>query len=196
MILLIDNYDSFTFNLVQLFQKLGAFPIVMRNDNRKIFDFLEKKELEAVVISPGPGSPKTSGLCVEFLQKLSPTIPVLGVCLGHQILGHVAGYEIKKKKNIMHGKTSYITYKPHIIFSDIENPFKATRYHSLVIGEPEKKTSLSIEIIARSKDGEIMGISYKDRPWIGIQFHPESILSTSGPKIIENFIKKVVGGTK
>jgi len=191
MFLLIDNYDSFTFNLVQLFEKLGTSPVVLRNDDKTLFEYLDKENISAVVISPGPGGPLSSGYCLDFLKKLNPNIPVLGVCLGHQILGYFAGYEIVRAKNIMHGKTSLITYKEHELFAGIENPFVATRYHSLVIGGPREKNPMDLDIIATSEDGEIMAIAYKDRPWMGIQFHPESILTVSGPKIIANFLNKI-----
>ncbi len=191
MFLLIDNYDSFTFNLVQLFQKMDIYPVVIRNDQREIMDILEDPSLKAVVISPGPGGPEDSGLCISLLYRLSKDIPVLGVCLGHQVLGYFAGYKISRAKRIMHGKTSPIFHTSHPVFKEVASPFSAVRYHSLAIditSYAKDKRNIPIDVIAKSDDGEIMAISYIDRPWIGIQFHPESILSIEGPKIVKNFV--------
>ena len=194
MFLLIDNYDSFTYNLVQIFQKLNVFPKVFRNDDVGMFEHLKEKKLKGIILSPGPGGPLSSGLCLKLLEKIPPNMPVLGVCLGHQVLGYFAGYQIAQAKKIMHGKTSSIKFKKSPLFENMENPFIATRYHSLVISKPRVKNPMDIEILAKSEDGEIMAIGFKDRPWYGVQFHPESILSKSGPKIIENFIKISIKG--
>ena len=149
MFLLIDNYDSFTFNLVQVFEKIGISPLVLRNDDKRLFDII-KKNISVLVISPGPGGPLSSGYCLEILRELPSYVPVLGVCLGHQILGYFAGYKIIRAKNIMHGKTSYINYNTHNLFLGVENPFLATRYHSLVIGPPRTKNPEPIKVIAIS----------------------------------------------
>ncbi|GAB6886881.1 aminodeoxychorismate/anthranilate synthase component II [Desulfothermus okinawensis JCM 13304] len=196
MFLLIDNYDSFTYNLVQIFQKLQVNLHVLRNDDKKIFSYLKTPGLKGIVLSPGPGSPASSGLCREVLDRLDKSIPVFGVCLGHQVLGYFAGYSVSRAKKIMHGKTSHVTYKKSPLFDGVENPFIATRYHSLVISNPRIKNPLEVDVIARSEDGEIMAIAFKDRPWFGVQFHPESVLSKSGPKIIENFLKIALQGGK
>lgn len=188
MLLLIDNYDSFTFNLVHIFERLGTSPYVLRNDNNEIFDLLKEKKINALIISPGPGGPLSAGFCLSVLERLDIHTPVLGVCLGHQVLGYFAGYNIVQAKKIMHGKTSNIFHNNEGIFKNIENPFTATRYHSLVIGSKRVLSPIPIEITATSEDHEIMGIEFKDRPWFGIQFHPESILTSCGQEIIKNFL--------
>ncbi len=177
---------------MQTFQKLDVFPVVLRNDDVKILSTIEDPSLEGIILSPGPGAPPSTGLCLDVLKKIPAHMPVFGVCLGHQILGYFAGYEICRAKHIMHGKTSHITHENHFLFKDIENPFIATRYHSLVISSPRVKNPIPIDVLARSEDGEIMAIAYKDRPWFGVQFHPESILTPAGPRIIKNFIENVV----
>ncbi len=190
MFLLIDNFDSFTFNLVQLFEKMGISPLVLRNQDPSLLKRVKDPSLKALVISPGPGGPEDSGLCLSVLSMLEKRdVPVFGVCLGHQILGYFAGYNVIRAKRIMHGKTSYISHENHYLFKGIKNPFCAVRYHSLVIEDKERDNdSCPLDIIARSDDGEIMGICYRDRAWMGIQFHPESILTHEGPRIIENFL--------
>ncbi|MFN2342682.1 MAG: aminodeoxychorismate/anthranilate synthase component II [Desulfonatronovibrio sp.] len=192
MILLIDNYDSFTFNLVQVLQKIGADPVVVRNNDNFVFEALEG-ELEAVIISPGPSRPENSGLCLEFLERLDPKIPVLGVCLGHQILGYFSGAEVRVADRIMHGKTSQVYHEQKGIFKGIPSPFEVCRYHSLIVIpglEPK------FEVTAKTRAGEVMGLEYIDRPWMGVQFHPESILTPMGPRIIENFLKVMQGETQ
>ncbi|MFO7726902.1 MAG: aminodeoxychorismate/anthranilate synthase component II [Desulfonatronovibrio sp.] len=184
MILLIDNYDSFTFNLVQVLQKMGTEPVVVRNNDSFIFEALEN-DLEAVIISPGPGRPENAGLCVEFLDRLNPDIPVLGVCLGHQILGHFAGAKVRVGDRIMHGKTSMVHHGQDGLFADIPSPFEVCRYHSLVV---EPANGLGFKVTAGTADNEVMALEYTDRPWMGVQFHPESILTPMGPKIVENFL--------
>ena len=190
MILLIDNYDSFTFNLVQVLQKIGVEPVVVRNSDSFIFEALEG-DLEAVIISPGPGRPENAGLCLDFLARLGPDVPLLGVCLGHQILGHFAGSKVRVAERIMHGKTSMVHHDRKNIFKGMPNPFEVCRYHSLLV-EPQE--GLNFQITARTGRGELMGLEYLDRPWSGVQFHPESILTPLGPKIIENFIR--IAGVK
>lgn len=185
MFLLIDNFDSFTFNLVQAFQVLGRDPHVIRNNRPEILDLATSPDLEMVCISPGPSNPENAGLCLEFLARLPKTVPVLGVCLGHQILGHFAGVPVKVAGRIMHGKTSTISHNGKGLFTGLEDSMQVCRYHSLVV---PAENSDQLEITARAEDdNEVMGIRYKDRPWAGVQFHPESILSPSGPKLLANF---------
>ncbi len=192
MFLLIDNFDSFTYNLVQAFQGLGAYPRVVRNDREEILDLIRQPELKGVVISPGPGGPEDTGLCLPMLENLPSHVPVLGVCLGFHSLAHFAGYSIIRANRIMHGKTSSIYHNNTDIFQDIQIPFIATRYHSLLM-DTEDKTHLAMElqITAKSEHEEPMGIKYPDRPWMGIQFHPESILTQEGPKLLYNFYRFV-----
>jgi anthranilate synthase component 2 len=185
MILLIDNFDSFTFNLVQVLQKLGVDPVVLRNDDENLFSYIHDPELTAVIISPGPSRPENAGLCLEFLNKLKPEIPVLGVCLGHQILGYYAGARVEVADEIMHGKTSDVYHDQKGIFKGLPNPMQVCRYHSLVV-VPQDDPPFSVT--ARTKDGKVMGLCYSDRPWMGVQFHPESILTPDGPKLVQNFI--------
>ena len=193
MFLLIDNYDSFTFNLVQVFQQIGAFPRVVRNDQPELLELPKKEGLEGVVISPGPGGPLDSGYCLDFLSRLGTSVPVLGVCLGHQILGHFAGHEVRRAGRIMHGKTSSIHHDGRGIFTGLENPFCATRYHSLLVDEaPSRDSGTAVSITARSGQGELMGLCFRDRPWMGIQFHPESVLTKQGPQLLTNFVAQYV----
>ncbi len=184
-ILMIDNYDSFTFNLFQYFGILGADVKVYRNNEIKVTD-IEKKNIDKIVISPGPGNPDDAGVSMEIIIKYCEKIPILGVCLGHQCIGQVFGGKIINAKNIMHGKTSKIIHNSKGIFKNIPKPFVATRYHSLVI---ERETiPEELEITAVSDDDEIMGIQHKKFSVYGIQFHPESILTTQGMNILKNFI--------
>jgi anthranilate synthase component 2 len=191
-ILVIDNYDSFVFNLVQYVGSLGITPYVYRNDEISI-DEAEKLCPDRILISPGPGNPEDIryfGVCSRILERMSSEIPTLGVCLGHQGIIHFFGGRITKAKRLMHGKTSSIKHDGKGIFKGIENPFIATRYHSLV-GE---KNSIPdcLEISAESlDDGEIMGVRHIDYPIVGIQFHPESILCRPGMQIIKNFIEGI-----
>lgn len=188
MFLLIDNFDSFTFNLVQVFQQIGVFPRVVRNDRPELLDMPGKEDLDGVAISPGPGGPLDSGYCLDFLARLEHNVPVLGVCLGHQILGHFAGHEVRRAGRIMHGKTSQIHHDGEDLFTGLCNPFSATRYHSLLVDEaPSRDTGLTFKVTARSGQGELMALRYHDRPWAGIQFHPESVLTLQGPQLLSNF---------
>ncbi len=189
MILFIDNYDSFTFNLVHLVSNFKTDLIVLRNDDTKIFKIVNSSLLEGVIISPGPGRPEKSGFCLKVLEKLSPSIPVLGVCLGHQILAVYADVRVLKSKRIMHGKISPIYHNNTSLFFGLNNPFFATRYHSLIVDEPQNSSLICI--IARSEFEEPMALKFKDRPWFGLQFHPESVLTKDGVKIIKNFFKEV-----
>lgn len=182
MFLLIDNYDSFTWNLVQAFRALGRNPLVLYNDDPEILRLAADPDLEMVCLSPGPGHPKDAGLCPEFLKKLPPDVPVLGVCLGHQLLGLHGGAEIGLAPTVMHGKQSEIVHDGEGIFQGLPNPLPVGRYHSLVSGE-----SPSFSVTARGPEGEVMALQYNDRPWVGLQFHPESVLTPDGMKVLENF---------
>jgi len=181
----LDNYDSFTYNLVQYLGSLGATLEVWRNDAVTVAE-LEKKELEGLVISPGPGEPRDAGITEDAIRALSGTIPVLGVCLGHQALGEVFGGRVIRADRIMHGKTSPILHKGRGLFAGLDNPFEATRYHSLIV----ERSSLPevLELMAWTPEGEIMGLRHKQHETWGVQFHPESILTRQGLKLIENFL--------
>ena len=185
-IILIDNYDSFTFNLYHYLSSLKVKVDVIRNDQITSNEILKRK-YNKIVISPGPGNPNQSGNCLKIVKTLYKKIPILGVCLGHQIIGQVFGSKIVQAKKIMHGKTSKIISKKKGILRNLPKSFEATRYHSLII---DKKTlSKHLEITAESKDGLIMGIQHKEYDVHGVQFHPESIKTKLGIKILKNFIK-------
>jgi anthranilate synthase component 2 len=187
MILMIDNYDSFTYNIVQYFYDLGQEVVVKRNDEITIEDIKNMEGIDAIVISPGPCTPTEAGISVDVIKNFKEIYPILGVCLGHQSIGQAFGAKIVKAKCLMHGKTSKIYHNEKGLFEGIPSPFNAVRYHSLVIDEstlPE-----DIEITARSDDGEIMAIEHKKYPIWGVQFHPESILTEYGHKLLENFLK-------
>ena len=187
-ILIIDNYDSFTYNLVQYLGELGAEPSVYRNDQIKVRD-IKKKKPDGILISPGPCTPLEAGISNDVIRRLSGDIPILGVCLGHQCLGYVFGGEIVRARRIMHGKASAIYHNRNTLFKNIKNPFQATRYHSLVVNT--KNLPKELEIIARTDRNEIMGLKHKKHPTWGVQFHPESILTTSGKELLKNFLKQL-----
>ena len=183
---MIDNYDSFTYNLVQYLGELGARLEVHRNDELSLGQ-VSRLRPDRIVISPGPGRPEGAGISVDLINSFAGKIPILGVCLGHQCIGYAYGGKIIRAKTLMHGKTSMIRHDNREIFKGIENPFVATRYHSLVI---EKKTMPEcLEVTAWTSDGEVMGIRHKKFPLWGVQFHPESVLTTSGKEILRNFLK-------
>ena len=184
-IILIDNYDSFTFNLYHYLSSLKVNVDVIRNDKINQNEII-KKDYDKIVISPGPGNPNQSGNCLKIVKSLHKQIPILGVCLGHQIIGQVFGSKIVQAKKIMHGKTSKIISKKKGILKTLPKIFEATRYHSLII---DKKTlSKDLEITAETKDGTIMGVKHKKYNVHGVQFHPESIKTKIGIKILKNFI--------
>ena len=185
-IILIDNYDSFTFNLYHYLSSLKVRVDVIRNDQITSNQIL-KKEYNKIVISPGPGNPDQSGNCLKIVKSLYKKIPILGVCLGHQIIGQVFGSKIVQAKRLMHGKTSKIISKKLGILKNLPKSFEATRYHSLIIDK--KSLSKHLEITAESKDGLIMGIQHRKYNVHGVQFHPESIKTKLGIKILKNFIK-------
>ncbi len=186
MLLMIDNYDSFTYNLVQYFGELGEDIRVFRNDMVTIAE-IEKLTPERIVISPGPCTPNEAGISVDVIKRLAGKIPILGVCLGHQSIGAAFGAQIVRAKKLMHGKTSTIHHDGRTIFTDIDNPFEATRYHSLII----KKETLSrdFKISAWTSDDEIMGIRHNEYILEGVQFQPEPILTAVGKDILKNFLK-------
>ncbi|MBI5641690.1 MAG: aminodeoxychorismate/anthranilate synthase component II [Nitrospirae bacterium] len=186
MLLMIDNYDSFTYNLVQHFGEIGEDVRVYRN-NRISVQEIERLSPERIVISPGPCTPNEAGISVESIRYFAGRIPILGVCLGHQSIGAAFGGEIIRAPRLMHGKTSMIHHDNKTIFSGLPNPFIATRYHSLVIKEETMPACL--EITARTADGEIMGVRHKEYIIEGVQFHPESILTTVGKDLLRNFLK-------
>jgi len=184
-IILIDNYDSFTFNLYHYVSSLGVTVDVIRNDKITHLQIIKSK-YDKIIISPGPGNPNQSGNCIKIVKALNKKIPILGVCLGHQIIGQVFGSNIIQANKLMHGKTSIIKSKKIGILKNLPSEFEATRYHSLII---DKKTlSDQLEITAETKDGIIMGIMHKEYNIHGVQFHPESIKTIIGIKILKNFI--------
>ena len=186
MILMIDNYDSFTYNLVQYLGELGEKVSVFRNDRINIAS-IEEIAPSRIMISPGPCTPKEAGFSVDVIKKLAGEFPIFGVCLGHQAIAYGFGSKIIKAKALLHGKTSDIYHNGKGIYNKIPNPFKATRYHSLVIDK--KSLSKDFLITSKTKDGVIMGIKHKYLDIEGVQFHPESILTTYGKKIIKNILK-------
>jgi len=185
MILVIDNYDSFTYNLVQYLGQLGQKAEVFRNDKISIEE-IRSMSPEKILISPGPCTPKEAGISIDVIKSFSGKVPIFGVCLGHQSIAEAFGGNVVKAKNLMHGKTSRIFHDGKTIFKDMPNPFNATRYHSLIV-EKESLPS-TLEISAWTKDGEIMGLRHKELKVEGVQFHPESILTSEGMKILKNFV--------
>ncbi|MBL8206826.1 MAG: aminodeoxychorismate/anthranilate synthase component II [Blastocatellia bacterium] len=186
MLLVIDNYDSFTYNLVQYLGELRCDPVVSRNDDITI-DMIENLAPRQIVISPGPGTPDTSGITLEVIRAFAGRIPILGVCLGHQAIGQAFGGKVIRAPYLMHGKTSKITHDGKTIFAELENPTVATRYHSLIV-ERESLPSV-LEISATTDDGLIMGLRHREFICEGVQFHPESILTNEGKQLLANFLK-------
>ena len=186
MILMIDNYDSFTYNLVQYLGELGAEVCVYRNDQITVKE-IEKMALSHIVISPGPCTPDQAGISVDLVKAFSGRVPILGVCLGHQSVGQAYGGRIVHARVLMHGKTSMIHHDAKGLFSGIGNPFQATRYHSLVIDPATLPDCM--ELIAWTEDNEIMGIRHRELPVYGVQFHPESICTEHGHDLLDNFLR-------
>ncbi|MFI4910635.1 MAG: anthranilate synthase component II [Sedimentisphaeraceae bacterium JB056] len=186
MILIIDNYDSFTYNLSQYVRELHEDTVVIRNDKITIEE-IEKLSPEAIIISPGPGNPDQAGISLEVVKTFSGRLPLLGVCLGHQTIGQAFGGRIINAKKLMHGKTSMIESDGKGVYSGINKPFKAMRYHSLVVDQESVPDELVVT--ARSEDGEIMGLRHKTHLTEGVQFHPESIMSPMGKKLLRNFLE-------
>ncbi len=186
MLLVIDNYDSFTYNLVQYLGELGQDVRVVRNDAVTV-DEIAAMQPERIVISPGPCTPKEAGVSVETITRLAGTIPILGVCLGHQSIGEAFGGEVVRAGRLMHGKTSWIAHDGKTIFRDVPNPFEAARYHSLIVRRETLPSCL--EISAETADGDIMGLRHRTLPVEGVQFHPESILTRPGKDLLRNFLE-------
>lgn len=184
MIAVIDNYDSFTYNLVQYLGELGADPIVFRND-AICSDQLEGLNPSHIVVSPGPGRPADAGASRDIIHILGKSIPVLGVCLGHQCIGEVFGGCVQRAPRLMHGKTSQIYHYGGVLFQGVSSPFEANRYHSLIVDEPIPEV---LEVTAFTKQGEVMGLRHKAYPIYGLQFHPESVLTPAGKLILSNFL--------
>ena len=191
MLLLIDNYDSFTYNLVHYFGQLGAEVTIYRNDAISADESLALKP-QGIVLSPGPCDPDQAGICLELIEKNGGTIPLMGVCLGHQAIGQVFGGKVVRAKTLMHGKTSDIHHEGHGLFEGLPTPFTATRYHSLTV----ERNSLPecLEVTAQTDDGVVMGLSHREYPVHGVQFHPESIASDQGHELLKNFLAIVNGG--
>jgi len=187
-VLVVDNYDSFVYNLVQELGELGAGPVVYRNDAIDLAGIRSARP-DAVLVSPGPGRPEDGGISMAAIRELAGEIPLLGVCLGHQCIGQVFGGQVVAAPHLMHGKTSEIHHNDQGIFAGLPNPFVATRYHSLVVrpdSVPDK-----LEVTATSSDGVIMGLRHRDYPLEGVQFHPESVLTASGPALLDNFLRSL-----
>jgi len=186
MLLVIDNYDSFTYNLYQYLGELGAELEVHRNDQISLADIARKRP-KGIVISPGPGTPEDGGIALEAIGHFHETIPILGVCLGHQCIGQYFGGLVRRADRLMHGKTSLIQHNGKGIFAGLENPFVATRYHSLLVDRATFPAAL--EWTAETDQGENMGLQHKEYPVFGVQFHPESILTVEGKRLLANFLK-------
>ena len=188
MIFVLDNYDSFTYNLVQLLGELGAELEVERNDQVTVSE-IESRAPEALVLSPGPGRPADAGILIETVRHFAGKVPILGVCLGHQAIGEVFGGRVISAPSLVHGKTTEVSHDGRTIFAGLPRPFLAGRYHSLVV-DPGAVPS-SLEVSATTADGVVMGLRHKRLPIEGVQFHPESILTTDGPKLLKNFLELV-----
>ncbi len=184
MLLLIDNYDSFTWNLAQYLGELGATPVVKRNDELTLED-IAAMHPERIVISPGPGRPEDAGISVEVIRRFGPTMPLLGVCLGHQGIGIAFGGQVVRAPQLMHGKTSSVLHDGKGLFRGVSQPFVAGRYHSLVIADPLPG---DLEPAARTEDGTLMGVRHRTMPIHGVQFHPESVLTGEGRQMLKNFL--------
>ncbi len=184
-VVVIDNYDSFVYNLVQYLGELGATPTVFRHDEITV-DELAARNPDGILISPGPGNPNEAGISNAVIEQLGPRIPLLGVCLGHQCIGQVFGGRIVRAPTIMHGKTSFVEHEGQGVFAGLSNPFEATRYHSLVIDPASMPDAL--EVTARTADGVIMGVRHREHPIEGVQFHPESILTTVGHDLLRTWL--------
>ncbi len=186
MILVIDNYDSFTYNLVQYLGELGAEMQVFRNDKISVEEAVALKP-EKVLVSPGPCTPKEAGVSCDIIREFGPKVPLLGVCLGHQCIGEVYGGKVVRAERLMHGKTSPILHNGESVFKGLSSPFEATRYHSLIV-ERESLPSC-LRITAETAEGEIMGLQHVEHPVHGVQFHPESILTPDGKQLLQNFLE-------
>lgn len=187
----IDNIDSFVYNLVQYIGELGAEPSVLRNDSN--IEEIEEIDPDRIVISPGPKTPKDSGISPEVVEEFGKEVPTLGVCLGHQAVAYAFGGDVSQADQLMHGKTSMISHEEGELYRGIPNPFEATRYHSLVVDRADLPDCLRVTATTENEGGEIMGIEHEEYPIMGVQFHPESILTSFGKRIVENFLEGVEG---
>ena len=185
MLLILDNYDSFTYNLVQYFGELGCKPVVRRNDAISV-DEIAKLKPTHICISPGPGRPAEAGISEEVVRRFGSSVPLLGVCLGHQCIAEVFGGQVVQAERLMHGKTSEIHHDGSGVFAGLPNPFSATRYHSLIVAPETLPNELAVS--AKTAEGEIMGLQHREFPLHGVQFHPESILTAQGKKLLANFL--------
>jgi anthranilate synthase component 2 len=185
MILVIDNYDSFTYNLVQALLVTGSEVEVIRNDGADAEELLDRRP-DGLLLSPGPGRPESAGVCPRLVEA-RPSLPILGVCLGYQVLGSVFGGVVERSPDLMHGKTSQVRHQNDLLFEGLFNPFAATRYHSLELHEDSLPDEL--QAIAWADSGTLMGIRHRELPYWGVQFHPESVLTTEGPRLLENFAR-------
>ncbi len=188
MLLIIDNYDSFTYNLVQYFGEMGAVMEIRRNDQVTLEE-IEKLKPDHICISPGPRTPKEAGISCAVIERFGQTTPLLGVCLGHQAIGHVFGGEVVRADRLMHGKTSLIRHSGQSVFQGMPEPFEATRYHSLLVKRDTLPSCLEITATASDDASEIMGLRHKELPIHGVQFHPESILTQEGKRLLKNFLE-------
>ena len=190
MILLLDNYDSFTYNLAQYLGELGCMVEVHRNDRISVDEIVRRKP-ERIVISPGPCTPQDAGICVDLVQRLAGKLPILGVCLGHQAIGAAFGGKIVRAPKLFHGKTSQIRHDGKGVFRGLDDPFTATRYHSLIVEETNLPDELEVSAWTTEKDGSrtIMGLRHRNCPVEGVQFHPESVLTDAGKKLVANFLE-------
>jgi anthranilate synthase component II len=185
MLVMIDNYDSFTYNLVQAFGKLGAEMCIFRNDQTTLAE-IQGLNPSHIVISPGPGDPFDAGISLELIEKMGAGTPILGVCLGHQSIGQAFGGTVTRAPKQMHGKVSKVYHSGDPLFDGMPNPFEATRYHSLIVAEPIPDV---LKVTAFTDEGDIMGLRHVEYPIYGVQFHPESILTTFGPRLLQNFLQ-------
>jgi anthranilate synthase/aminodeoxychorismate synthase-like glutamine amidotransferase len=190
MVFVLDNYDSFTYNLVQYLGELGAEVVVRRNDQVTVGE-IKSMRPERIVISPGPCTPHEAGISIELFRHLTGKLPILGVCLGHQALGAAFGGKVVRATHLMHGKTSQVKHDGRTVFKDLESPFTATRYHSLIVQEEDLPAELEVSAWTTEQDGSktIMGLRHKQYPVEGVQFHPESVLTGQGKKLIKNFLQ-------
>src|SRR5262249_11285145 len=186
-LLVIDNYDSFTYNLVQLFGEMEGVDLVVKRNDEITIEEVNRLEPDRICISPGPGRPENAGISSHVIRELGPQVPILGVCLGHQCIAEVFGSEVVRAEKIMHGKTSQIHHHRRGVFKNLADPLEATRYHSLLV--KREPLPASLEITAETDDGEIMGLQHRQFPIHGVQFHPESILTTEGRKLLANFLR-------
>ena len=188
MLLIIDNYDSFTYNLVQYFGEMGAVMEIRRNDQVTL-DEIARMNPTGICISPGPCTPKEAGISTGVIERFGLATPILGVCLGHQCIGHVFGGDVVRAERLMHGKTSMIKHTDVSVFKGLPSPFEATRYHSLLVKRATLPECLEITAVASDDESEIMGLRHKERPIHGVQFHPESILTVEGKRLLKNFLE-------